>query len=187
MELSRSLSRSPLSFSFSWNFVKDVGVQLLPQITLYNMRSILTIALVAFAGQAWASWQIFPQFNAWYPTLRPDLQYFIQHECSTAYEGYLRGRCPPSLPSQPRHFDPKTCKGEGASYLTNCLLKHMSEINKGWMAGAATVLGLMPTVLSLAASSTVSASMRLTTLHGVQEITNEHWRASVAIQYFALW
>lgn len=124
------------------------------------MKLILLFSFATFSRHAHAvAWHLYPQFDSWYPLLRPELEYYIQHNCSSFYTNYLVGKCPTPFPFQPSKLNPATCKGEGAIHLTNCLLQHVTEIDKSFMAGAAILLGLLPTVLSMAASTTVETGV----------------------------
>lgn len=101
-----------------------------------------------------------PPHTEWYGQQRRVLTYLSENQCRYTYEGYEDGsRCPPKIPQYPIGDDGKCYHAFSAIYLANCLLNHLKEVDKADMANAAVLLGLLPTVLSMAGSSTIETGM----------------------------
>ncbi|KAI0144753.1 hypothetical protein BJ166DRAFT_538973 [Pestalotiopsis sp. NC0098] len=91
-------------------------------------------------------------FQQWYPQYGASLQYKMSKNCTSQYHDYLNGSSTycRQYPSQ---------SGCLAGQVVDCILDNTSESTKANMAAAAVLLGILPTILSLAGSTTVEIGL----------------------------
>ena len=112
--------------------------------------SIALLILVLATTPVFAAWPTL--FEHWYNRYDPPWPDLITGNCSDQYKAYIsyNGTCPGSS---------GRCLGTIMSNVAECLLKYSPEVLKADMATASVLLGLLPTILSLAGSSTVEVGL----------------------------
>lgn len=105
------------------------------------------LALASLAPSAQAKDYL---LQKWYPTYGPRITKIIDHHCQWQMQLY--------------HSDlhPQNCSESTACKIApaiDCILDEMKESDKANMAAAAVVLGLLPTTLGLAGSTTTETGM----------------------------
>ena len=111
---------------------------------------IALLILVLATTPVFAAWPTL--FEHWYTRYDPPWPGLITGNCSDQYQAYIsyNGTC---LGRSER------CLGIIMSNVADCLLNYTPEIFKANMAAASVLLGLLPTILSLAGSSTVEVGL----------------------------
>ena len=104
-------------------------------------------------------------FQQWYWPFGPSLDYILHHYCAKQYDYYVNsnGTCPQLTPSDlpipgGALFAPggTDCT---AQPVVRCLLHHTDELSKADFAAAQLLLGLIPTILSFAGSTTAELGL----------------------------
>ncbi|KAK3718572.1 hypothetical protein LTR37_005076 [Vermiconidia calcicola] len=104
------------------------------------------VLLLTFAGFVTAK----NHFDTFYPQLRPVIAEYLRYNCSQEYRDYL---------DDVRSDNELVCIGCAAAPVTDCLLNTFHEVDKANMASAAVILGILPTSLSLAGSTTAETGL----------------------------
>ena len=86
-------------------------------------------------------------FQHWYPVNRQVLELIMEESCQTQYHDYLA------------NVAPKYHLSGTITPVIDCILNHLGETTKSNMAAAAVVLGLLPTTLGLAGSTTMEVGL----------------------------
>ena len=112
--------------------------------------SIALLILVLATTPVFAAWPTL--FEHWYYRYDPPWPHLITGNCSDQYQAYIsyNGTCSGSS---------GRCLGTIMSDVADCLLHYTPEIFKAEMATASVLLGLLPTILILAGSSTVEVGL----------------------------
>ena len=109
--------------------------------------SITLLILVLATPPVFATWP--PLFEHWYPRYHPPWPGLIKGNCSQEYLAYISNNS--SCSGQ--------CLASKISNVAECLLHWTPETFKADGAAASVMLGLLPTILSLAGSSTVEVGL----------------------------
>ncbi|KAJ8133249.1 hypothetical protein O1611_g370 [Lasiodiplodia mahajangana] len=102
--------------------------------------------LAIFASQATAT-RTPPHFQRWYPSYQSAIQLVISNHCGEALHAYQNGTYKPG------------CAVCVPNDLIICILNNSDEAFKANLAAVAVLLGLLPSILSLAGSSTVETGL----------------------------
>lgn len=120
-----------------------------PRNMITNIRvSVLILGLAT--PPVFATWPT--PFKDWYTRYDPPWPDLITGNCSQQYQAYLSHGpvCSDSSGG---------CRADRMSDVAECLLHNTPEVVKANMAAASVLLGLLPTILSLAGSSTVEVGL----------------------------
>lgn len=110
--------------------------------------SLLILVLATPPGSvAWLT-----LFQHWYTRYDPPWPDLITGNCSQQYQAYISHNATCSDSSG-------TCLSIEISDVAECLLQNTPEVFKAGMAAASVLLGLLPTILSLAGSTTVEVGL----------------------------
>ena len=110
----------------------------------WKCRCLVTLLLIpgAFAGEQ--------LLQRWYPTYGTRIRTIVEEDCQWQMDLYYSD------------FRPANCTEDTACKIdpaVDCILDNMRESDKANMAAAAVVLGLLPTTLGLAGSTTTETGM----------------------------
>ncbi|KAI8944046.1 hypothetical protein F4801DRAFT_595243 [Xylaria longipes] len=95
-------------------------------------------------------------YDHWYPQYADHFTGVARNSCSVAIQRYQEGDPPDLVDGCENVLTQVQCASAG---VIACLLEHTTEEIKANMAAAAVVLGLLPTTLSLASSSTAEIGL----------------------------
>lgn len=110
------------------------------------MKSKLAFYLLVFASFISAT-SAKVHFKSWFGQFRDVFESIMEHDCQDEYEKYLSG------------VAPKDFLSLTITPTIDCILKNLNETRMSNMAAAAVVLGLLPTTLGLAGSTTMEIGL----------------------------
>jgi hypothetical protein len=89
-------------------------------------------------------------FQHFYPQIRPYMEQYLAEDCSAELATYF---------TNATSNNGLSCKNCTATIVSGCLLNTFKEVDKANMASAAVLLGILPTMLSLAGSTTAETGL----------------------------
>jgi hypothetical protein len=117
------------------------------------MRWLVTHCLLLLAGLGPVATAMPDRhFVDWFPAYAPVFQKIARDNCSVQISNYHQGHSPlcPSYAEWPQCIP---------GYAIDCIMDHVGEFNKANLAAAGVVLGILPTILSLAGTSTAALGL----------------------------
>jgi hypothetical protein len=145
-------------------YFHDAGVvddTMRAQAHLFAAWVIAGLALLHGANAQWRSDQDSrDKFQKWFPGSPPDMALIIENQCQLAYRSYLdHVSYDPSIDCLEAGEGRRSSVQCWTHRMLTCILDNVSEVTKVDMAGAAVLLGLVPTTLALTGFNTVEIGL----------------------------
>lgn len=125
------------------------------KLTVMSDKTAGCVALLFLINTVVAANHTKPHFQHWFPQMREDFTYMLEHNCSHEYELYLNDQY--QNDQNPLHH--KSCTSCAIGPVVKCIYDEAWGVSGLMMQAAQVVLGLLPTILTFTGASKVETGI----------------------------